>query len=215
MLKRKDYVIIGIICCFLGIFLISQFLSGRQYKKIIRPENNEVMAVEISKLTKSNADLRREVQDLTSDLNIYRNSSETRRSAYDKYQIDSNRLSAINGQKSITGQGVILNIKGKLTTVQIVDLVNAIKNIGSETISINGVRLVVNSNLDQFSGPDNFEIKVLGNSKLFKSAIERRGGIINQIASKDNQIAVSESDNLTIESGQPIIFNYAKIIKEE
>ena len=102
MFKKTDYVIISIICFFLGIFLISQFYSEKAYEKIIQPENNAVLALEVAKLTKSNADLRFEVQNLTLDLDTYKNSTESRQKSFDQYLIDSERFDNINGLSSKT-----------------------------------------------------------------------------------------------------------------
>lgn len=214
MFKKTDYIIISIICFFLGIFLISQYYSGKEYKAVIQPENNAVLALEVSKLTKSNADLRNEVQNLTLDLETYNNSTESRQKSYDQYLIDSERLDNINGMTSKTGQGVVIQIRGNLTTPQIVDLVNAIKNIGAEIISINDKRLALNTTLDQFSNMQYYEVKVLGNSNLLKSAMERKGGIVDQITTKDINFVILERENIEIPAGEQLKFNYAKVVKE-
>jgi len=204
----------SIICFFLGIFLISQYFSGKKYREVTQPENNAVLALEVSKLTKSNADLRNEVQNLTLDLETYNNSTESRQKYYDQYEIDSERLDNINGATSKIGQGVVLQIKGSLTAPQLVDLINAIKNIGAEIISINDKRLVLNTALSQFSGMQYYEVKVLGNSNLLKSAMERKGGIVDQITTKDINFVILERESIEISAGEQIRFNYAKVIKE-
>lgn len=214
MLKKTDYIILSIICFFLGIFLISQFLSVKEYKKVIQPENNAVLALEVSKLTKANADLRREAVDLTTNLEAYQSSSLSQKNAYDQYSVDTERFDIINAAKAKSGQGVLIEVDGKLTTAQVVDLVNALKNIGAEIISVNNYRLALNTDLGRFDGMNKYEIKVLGNSNLLKSAIERKGGIIDQISTKDIKFNISEQDSIDISAGQPVQLNYAKIIKD-
>lgn len=213
-LKRNDYIIISVICFFLGIAIISQVLAGKEYDRVIKPENNEIMALEVASLTKGNTNLRNEVLDLTSELNTYKNSSETSRVSSEKYQNDLNQLAVINGESAASGQGTVITIQGGLAASQVIDLINAINNIGSEVISINGQRIVLQMDLGRFSGQSSYEIKVLGNSQLLKSAIERRGGIEDQISSKDISISVSESSNMTIEAGKPLELRYARIVKE-
>lgn len=212
-MKKTDYIILSVICFFLGIFLVSQYFSGKEYNKVIQPENNAVLALEVSKLTKSNAELRNEVQNLTSDLNSYNSSSESRKDAYDQYTADSSRLNTINGSLVETGQGVSIKVKGNLSTARIVDLINAIKNIGAEVISINEHRLVINTDLSQFSGMSYYEIKVLGNSNLLKTALERKGGIVEQLSSKDITFNIAEESSIVINKSDPIQFKYAKIIQ--
>jgi len=214
MFKKSDYAILAVICFFFGIFVMAQYYSAKEYKSITQPQNNEVIALEVAKLTKTNADLRTEVQKLTSDLDTYRNSSESRKNAYEKYLIDLTRYDTINGVKEKKGQGVKISIDGQLNLSQVIDLVNALKNIGAELISVNDTRIVINSNLTAFSGLGSCEVKAIGNSVIIKSAMERRGGIIEQIANNNLIINVAESDDLVIPTGDAINFKYAKIIED-
>jgi len=214
MFKKNDYIIISVICFFLGIFIIIQFFSSKEYKKVVQPENNDVLALEVAKLTKSNADLRREVVDLTNDMETYRSSTESRKSSYNKFTSDSERLDIINGVKPKSGQGITIYVNGTLATAQIVDLINAIKNIGAEVMSINGTRIVINSNLSNFSGVKKYEINVLGNSELLKTSMERKGGIVEQISNKDIVITIQQKDNIEIPGGTPTNLIFAKIIEE-
>lgn len=212
MFKKSDYIIISIICFFLGVFIISQYYAGKEYNKLTQPENNEVLAVEVAKLTKANANLRREAQDLTINLDSYKNTSESSKKIYDQYLSDSKRLDTINGVSKVSGQGVVINVDGKLSTPEIVDIVNAIRNIGGEIIEINGQRLAINTSLDQYSGKENYQIEVLGNSSILKSSMERKGGIIDQIQNKDLNFSIIESSNIEIPTSSEIKFKYAKII---
>ena len=214
MFKRSDYIILSIICLFLGIFIVSQLTSVNEYKKVTQPENNAVLALEVSQLTKTNSDLRREVKDLTMSLESYQNGAQSNKTKYDQYLADSSRFDIINAVKSKSGQGVTISVDGKINTAQVVDLVNAIKNIGAEIISINGRRLILNTDLGQFSGMSKCEVNVLGNSSLLKSAIERKGGIIDQISSKDIKIAVQGKDSIEISSATPVQLNHSRIVKD-
>ena len=210
--KKKDYVIISIICLFLGVFLVSQFYSSTEYRKVVQPENSETLALEVAKLTKTNSDLRQEVKSLTSTLDSYKDTSESGKKLYEKYLSDKELYDVIIGNAPKTGQGVSIMVTGSLGTTQIVDLINAIKNIGSGMISINGKRLVINTDLSQFSNKSDYKIDVLGNSKLLDSAIKRKGGILEQISTKDLKIDVVSSEEIYMPVGEPFQFIYAKIV---
>jgi uncharacterized protein YlxW (UPF0749 family) len=212
MFKKPDYLILAIILFFFGIFVVSQYKAGKNYLKIIQPENNETLALEVATLTKSNSDLRNQTQKLTVDLNTYSNSSASKKVLYDQYTKDKANLDSINGLVARTGQGVSIKVEGKMTTAQVVDLVNAIKNIGSDFITINNTRLMLNTSLSQFSNQASCDILVYGNSELLKSAIERKGGIIDQVSSKDIKMSVEAKDSLTISKGDSITYKYSKII---
>lgn len=211
--RKLDYVIASVVCFFLGIIIISQFFSGKEYKKIIEEDGSGVIALEVAKLTKTNADLRNEVSKLTVDLENYKNSAESRKASHDQYLSDLSRLDRINGEVAYTGKGIVVDVDGKLSTPQIVDLVNAIKNVGSESISVNDIRIVINSELSQFGGSDRYEIKVIGDDGLLKSALERKGGIIDQISTKDIHFSVFESDRIEMPKGSVPRLLYSKIAK--
>lgn len=211
MFKKSDYILLGTVSFIVGIFLVSQVYASKKAQKIIQPENNEVLALEVAKLTHSNADLRLEVQDLTHDYDTYKNNSDSSVKTYDKYLSDLEKMNIINGVKEQKGQGVVIGITGRLSAAQIIDLINAIKNIGSEIISINGVRLVINTDLNAFVDQDTYEIKILGNSSILKSAIERKGGILDLITSKYIKFNIVASDDIIIPvTQQPISFKYLK-----
>lgn len=212
MLKRSDYIILALTLFFFGVFIVLQYSSSKKYVNVIQPENNAVLALEVSKQTKVNASLRREAQDLTLDLENYKSSSISTKNAYDQYKSDIDRLGIITGEKPKSGQGVIIEINGAMTTPQIVDLINGIKNIGAEIISVNGNRLVLNTDLGQFSGLDHYTLRVLGNSNILKTALERKGGIVEQISTKDIKFDVEESKNVEISGGVPSRFIHSKIV---
>lgn len=212
MFKKSDYLILSLICFFFGIFAMSQYRAGKVYLKAITPENNATIALEVAKLTRSNADLRLQVKKLTEYLDTYKNSSESTKTLYDNFTKEQEELGVINGALPRNGQGVTVTVEGKMSSPQIIDLINAIKNIGSDKVAINNERVMINSDLSQFSGKDHYDILILGNGKLLKSAMERRGGIVEQISTKDLKISVIESDNLTIPSGNLMNFKYAKLV---
>ena len=213
MFKKTDYIVIAFICFLLGVFVVSQALASKKYQALTQPENNAVLALEVSKLTKDNSDLRNEVTNLTINLDAYKNSNESNKEALDLFSSDINRFSVINGEKAASGQGVLITINGALSTPQVVDLVNALKNIGVDVMSINEKRIIVNTDMAQFSGLSNYEIKVLGNSNLLKTAMERKGGIVEQITTKDIRFNIAEESSLAVPaSGPQIKFKYAKII---
>ena len=208
MFKRTDYLIFSILCFVLGVFLVSQYYASKQVKKIIQPENSEVIAIEVAKLTKNNAELRHQVSLLTSDLNKYQNSKEVAERT--KSELES--LAIINSETSASGQGVIIKIDKPLSQTQVVDLINALKNIGTYLIAVNNQRIGQSFFIpnNYFSSP--YEIRALGNKTLLESSLNRRGGIVDQIAGEDkNKFVIQAADNIIIPQGQPIVFKFATI----
>jgi len=96
----------------------------------------------------------------------------------------------------VTGPGIEINFDDKVSSTQMVDLINAIKNIGCEVIAINDQRVVLNTSISEgfFNSPTN--VKAIGDKELLFQALERTGGILEQIGFGK----VSKSDNLVIKA---------------
>lgn len=198
MFKRPDYIAISIVCFLFAILVVIQVKSAKNYRNITQPETNAVLALEVARLTESNANLRTEVKSLTESLDKYKTSSANRQTAFAQYQNDSNRYDLINGATGTKGQGIIINVNGTLNLPEVVDLVNAIKNVGGELIAINDSRLVLNTSLYPYVNQSSLQFKVLGNSNLLQSSLQRKGGIIEQISSKDIKFNINKENELTI-----------------
>ena len=214
MVKRSDYIIVSIICFFLGVFLYVQYKNSEKFNQVLQPETNAVLALEVSKLAATNSNLRSEVQKMTADLDTYQSSSLSEQKLYEKYQSDFDKYDVLSGAKRSSGQGVIISIDGRISVPQMVDLINAVKNIGSGIISVNDKRIIINSDLAGLAERDQYEIKVLGNSSLLESALTRSGGIVEQISNKDMKITVTEKESVDIIAGEPLNFIYARIVSD-
>lgn len=211
MFKRTDYIIISMTCFVLGIALMSQFYSSKSSKNLLQPENNDVLAVEIEKIAKTNSAMKINIAELTKKYNDILVSSNPENS-YARYQEDMNKYDQDNGATPVSGQGAEININGTLSTAQLVDLTNALKNIGAEHISINEKRITLTTYIDSaiFSTP--YKVNALGNSNLLESALTRKGGIIEQIQSKNINAKVNKRNMITIPSGEIQVFRNANIL---
>lgn len=214
MLKKSDYIIISIICIFLGIAIVSQFYSSKNFRTLYSTENNDVMALEIEKIAKTNDDLKTQVVKLTKDYDSYQSASSDKSLLFSKFKTESEELDRVNGVTVESGQGVVIDVKGNLETAQIVDIINAIKNIGSYEISINGTRITISTSLNGSQIKSPYQIVVLGNSSVLISALNRKGGIVEQIQNKDIVIIVTGSDQLSIPKGSEMVFKYSRITNQ-
>jgi uncharacterized protein YlxW (UPF0749 family) len=211
VINKKDILILSLISLILGILFVKQFYISKEVEKLKAGEENQLLALEISKLLKANTDLRLEIQDLSITLEKYQKSLEDKKSAAEELSKNLEKYKIIAGTNKIEGQGVEILISKDLEKEQMVDLVNALKNIGVEGISINGIRLTISSyftatlnglflNSQKLESP--YKILVVGNASLIKEALERRGGIIEQIkaGSKEAEIKIEKKDKIILEA---------------
>jgi len=207
---HKEIIIFVVICVALGYLLSRQLLVAKKTQAIKKGEEEQLIALETARLIKANADLRLEIQELGTTASKYRESFKNRSEAEEEVSKNLERYKIIAGVTRIEGEGVEIRIEGGVSRENMVDLVNALKNIGVEGISINGRRLTISSYftsnsqglfLNQVKLEKPFLFQVVGNSALVKEALERRGGIIEQIEAerKDVKIKVEKKERLILE----------------
>jgi len=196
MFQKKDYILLGIICLLLGFFIIQQFYLHKKITGVSQPENESNLAIEVSELFKTNNLLKQEVDDLSIQHEKLSQSAQNAKSANDALEEDLTKYQVILGLKNVTGQGIDINFNDKVSSTQMVDLINAIKNIGCEVIAINDQRVVSNTSIGDgyFNSPT--KVSVIGDKELLFQALERGGGILEQIGFG----TVQKNDNLVIKA---------------
>lgn len=131
------------------------------------------------------------------------------------------RLKELNtylGLTDVKGKGIIITVQDNtaskfVTSRDLVHdgdiryIINEIKNIGADAISVNGQRIVPSTVIScagavvQINGESKgapFVIEAIGNEALFYN-IQRPGSFISRMKEDGIQVDVKQSDNLTIE----------------
>lgn len=203
-------MILTISTLFLGVFIAIQY-------SLIKPsrndrESSETMAIEIEHLAKNNANLKNQLRDLTQKYQGYRDSLNNQAALEEQLTREKKELEIVNANTQIAGQGVEIIVDGKLVEAQIVDLINAIKNIGADAISISGRRFNLYSSINQNSIETPLIINIIGNSAVLESALERKGGIVEQLKSKGVEVKLAKKNDLLLDPSEQQTFKYAKII---
>jgi uncharacterized protein YlxW (UPF0749 family) len=210
MFRKRDIYIFTIISILVGFFIVRQYQASREVKILSQPENNQVIALEVAKLTKVNAELRREIIDSEGRVNNYQKSVGDWKTKKETLDHDLKLYEQINGLLPISGRGIILDIGYKLDQPQEVDIANTIRNIGVDGFSINGRRVGINYHFD--GGFDKYEFQIIGNPTLVRSALTRKGGFLDQLFPTGVEYSITESDQVNLATADPLNFTYSKII---
>ncbi|TSC93341.1 MAG: hypothetical protein CEN89_124 [Candidatus Berkelbacteria bacterium Licking1014_7] len=186
------YLSLFAVSIILGYGIIMQVNVKAKLQETIDPKKTSVIALEVAELIKDNRALLSEQKELQEQRDkLFAGTSEKEESlAFDleKYKI-------VTGITKVQGQGVEIKIEKFLQTVQIIDIVNALRNIGIEAMSVNGQRIVVNTGIteENFSPP--YTILAIGDARVLENALTRKGGIIEQIGA---QAKVEIKENIDI-----------------
>lgn len=210
-IRKKDILILTIAAVFLGVFIAMQYA-------LIKPsrgssESSESMAVEIEHLAKNNADIKNQVTDLTKKYQTYKDSLTNKAALDEQIAKESQSLAIVNATSAISGQGIEIIFSGKLAEAQMVDLVNAIKNIGADAIAINGKRLNLYTAINQFNLSSPYTIDIIGNSTVLESALSRKGGIVELLKDRGIDVRLIKKNDIILPAVNPTSFKYAKIVE--
>jgi len=179
-----------------GMLLANQYSLYKElgFMKSISDPNGQ--ALRISQVYASNEQLKGQIEKLTMTRDELQNSTANNTDLENLLLSDKQRYSVLTGRGKVAGPGITIKIDHTLVKTQLVDFINALKNIGAEALSINGVRLVMGTPISQFENLPKYEIEVIGNKDTIYDATTRPGGafdlIVNGSAQKSDRIILPE-----------------------
>jgi uncharacterized protein YlxW (UPF0749 family) len=179
--ERKNIILLTVACVILGFILSRQFFLHNEVKRLSGPEEEQELSIQVARTIKNNKELTLERDKLAQQYELLQKASSDRKSAQQSLENSIDQYELILGYQSVKGAGVTIRFSDSLATTQITDLVNALRNMGVEAITINGRRIGPNMGWDQYTFSSPYKVQAIGDSKLLKESLERRGGIMEQI----------------------------------
>jgi uncharacterized protein YlxW (UPF0749 family) len=199
MSSIRAQVTIGLVCLLLGVGLVMQFRFQRLAHQSV-PASATDQAVYISQLSESNADLRRQVDELEGELARYGQGGPG--GSADAAALEENLLALriANGEAAVAGPGVSVLVDGKSNLVELQDLVNELRNASAEAIAVNGVRVVARSAIvpaedgriviDRQALSPPYTLEAIGDTDTLVGALERKGGLIALLEAGDPDLKI-------------------------
>ncbi|MCL5074157.1 MAG: DUF881 domain-containing protein [Chloroflexi bacterium] len=212
MRSRSSIISLTLVCFLLGLMLAMQFHAQGKIARSAGIVTASDQAIIISNLYDSNMALRREVSDLTSQLERYERSIE--RSDLTIMAEELNQLRLINGLSEVSGLVTAIFISGELRAEELQDLINELRNAGAEAIAINeqriGVRTAVVKDkiglrVNDVSITPPYVFKAIGRPETLERALTRKGGLVGliQAANPEMKIAVTKRTYLVLPLYRP------------
>lgn len=166
----------------IGILATNQYILYRKIGLTRVLDDPDSRAIRVSVLYSENEKLSKQLSERETHLRELEdarlNSSETQRIL----EKERNKYNVILGLSPVYGPGVNIKISHSLEASQLVDLVNALRNIGAEAISINGKRINPNTPVSALARQNDYEVFVIGNRAVLQESLTRPGGILELIA---------------------------------
>jgi len=196
-----------------GVALLIGLLLVGQLRSQARPtEISSLPAQELSQLIETlsnrNRELRIGLADIREQLREYRAAGSQGQSALDVTREDLRRITAFAALAPVQGQGIILDVEGRLDAIALNDLINELRNAGAEAMAVDSIRITHRSVATQ--GPtalvidgvevgERFSLAAIGSPEGLLATMERPGGIISQLEQFINATIVArQSEQITL-----------------
>ncbi|MBO6233385.1 MAG: DUF881 domain-containing protein [Clostridia bacterium] len=234
MTKLKNSIVLGLMCLALtcGIFLQIRTVENSNVKVSQNYEENNLRA-EVLKFKEKYDNELKQLEKAESELEKERENSTQNNADLEDAEISIKKANKMIGLSEVKGPGVIVTLKDSqkntanvmnvmdviVHDIDILSVINELKNAGAEAISINDQRVVTTSailcdgnvvriNKEKVGVP--FVIKAIGLPESL-AALERPGGYLEYLRRYDIEASLEKSNDITIPkyTGK-IEFNYAK-----
>lgn len=221
MNKFKISIVLGIMCFALtyGIFLQIKTVENSNSKVSQNYEENNLRA-EVLKFKEKYDNKVKELEQEEKKLEEERKSVTQNNTELEDAESEINKSGKILGLTEVKGPGVIITLQdSKKTTsnvfstaelivhdIDVLSVINELKNAGAEAISINGQRIVPTTSvscdgnvilINKVKVGTPFEIKAIGLPESL-SALERPGGYIELLKTYSIEATLEKSNEITI-----------------
>jgi uncharacterized protein YlxW (UPF0749 family) len=190
MRRRRNQLTISAVAFALGLLAIVQ-LRTQQVSPGLGALSAQELTILVANLSTRNDELRTEVATLSGQLSQFQATQSRGQSSVDQIRADLTRLRAWAGLEPVTGTGVTVEVAGPIEGVAVQELINELRNAGSEAIALGGIRVVASTEVEGSAGAlrvdgvalgASFEVKAIGSSEALTGSLTRVGGMVAQLA---------------------------------
>lgn len=189
--KAPAIISVGI----LGVLMALQLKSTRLLNDALDPSNQQTLAQEVSQIFTTNKKLEAELSQASEQTKKLEESSASAVNQRSALSAQLAELKVLAGEEPVHGEGIVLTFANGLTVSQFTDLANALRNVGIEAVELNGKRLLWRDGVAQDMVGHATTIKAIGKKAIVKDALERRGGVLEQIGLSSS---IEAKDDLSI-----------------
>lgn len=224
-------IVIGIMSFMMIYVILIQINIVKEY------DGEEIELMRETELKETLATYKEKYEETTNELNStisrideYKADEKSEEDAVALLEEEVNQANMLLGKTDVTGEGVIITIENTegdseneamiVNTADLINLVNELRLAGAEAISINGERIVANSDIfdvgnfiyingQRTTSP--YEIKVIGDRKYLESALNIKGGYIDVYTLNGYNIKMESREDIVIGKYEgEMTLNYVK-----
>ena len=225
MKKKNIALTLGVMCLVLTMAIVVQFNTIRDANKVTGSNVNSELKTEVLRWKERYEEIYEDLDEFERILEEKRKLATSNDETSKELQNELRTLNALIGTIDVSGEGVVITLADNSSvtnqTIGIFDnisnylihdtdlimLVNELKNAGAEAISINDERIISTTSItcdgtvvlvngNKLSSP--FTIKAIGSQALILGAIQRTGGLLEELYAYGLVSSVTPESNITI-----------------
>ena len=188
MRSPRSQIAIAVVALLLGFLVVTQIRSQASGTGL-EDLSAQDLTLLVANLNTRNDQLRAEVADLGNQLGSIAAAQARGDTSAGQLRADLVRVRIWSGVDATQGQGVRVVLRGPVTAVVLDDLLNELRNAGSEAIAVGGVRVVPATIAAGTAGSlaientfltDPVEVTAIGNAATITGSLTRAGGLVAQ-----------------------------------
>jgi uncharacterized protein YlxW (UPF0749 family) len=214
MRQPRSQIALAAVALLLGLLVVVQ-LRAQQAGTGLETQSSQDLTLLIANLTTRNDQLRGDAADLERQLDAILAARAGGETALGQLREDLVRVRLWSGIDSAAGAGIRVLLRGDLPAVAVSDLLNELRNAGSEAISIGGVRVVAGTvvagpvgalSVENTALGPRIEVLAIGNPAALTGALTRVGGIAAQLeATYAAEVEVTPLDSVVVPASERIL----------
>ena len=217
--KGKITMIItaGIACFVLVLVMTMQFkiVNEADVTSIENMRKSE-LSTELANWKTRYDEVNQQYEETLNMIEEYKNNSESNEQTSNLMDSELEQINMSLGKTDVEGEGIIININEtnseeveKITSDDLLLIVNALKLAGAEAISINDERIinmsdivyidaagVIRVNGERILAP--YSIKAIGDSSYLESSLTGNGGVVDDMKKKGQDVSIQKENNVRI-----------------
>ena len=208
MRVRGGHAAVFVVAILLGFLAVTQWRSQAASDGLTGLSVQELGEL-VANLTTRNNQLRDEIRTLERQRDAVAAAVERGDSSAVQIRSDLSRVLGWSGALGVTGTGIRVTIEGPLPGDAVEELVNELRNVGAEAVSIGTIRVVPGVVVTGPAGTlvvtgiplaDPLELLAIGDQEILSGSLTRGGGPIAQFAARypDVTITVTTPDRLSL-----------------
>jgi uncharacterized protein YlxW (UPF0749 family) len=201
-------LLVAVVAFLLGLLVVVQIRAQAGGDRLASLSAQDLTLL-VGNLNADNDRLRTEIAGLERQLETLEVGGNRGTASVAEIRADLERIRVWAGLDPVAGNGILITVRGPIGAPDLEDVINELRNAGSEAIAIDDVRVVTGTVIGGTTGAlsvddtplaDPFTIRAIGVQESMTGSLTRAGGIVAQLAATSPEAAldIEPTDRMTL-----------------